>query len=235
MSGYSNILSSAACEHAVKPNRVLHTNDLIAPVWKNRSDISWMWAAARCFRFVTTCSFGLSLNPTRRRGAHSINYAQDPHLSLIMLFCGRLLTDAVIACLSHSSPLRPFIFSQNSNSRNPSAGPCYLSYITIIFSRPFIATVRTHSAIYGLYPTKVRKRGAGANQAKKHPSLFQFLFNAILTALQMSAKYAWLLLFSLSKTNPHVGVSSNSGLPQPVDFADHRQTEPESEASCASA
>lgn len=106
---------------------------------------------------------------------------------------------------------------------NPSVGPCYLSY-TIIFSRPFIATVGTLSTIYGQYPTKVRKHDGGGgvgDQAEKHPPFFQLLFNATLTALQMSAKYARMLLFSLSNINPHLSVWGNSGLPQPVYFAYH--------------
>lgn len=73
-----------------------------------------------------------------------------------------------------------------------------LPYTTIIFSRPFIATVRILSAIYGQYPTKVRKRGGGGiNQAEIHSPFFKYLFNANLTALQMSAKYARMLLFSV--------------------------------------
>lgn len=222
MSGYSNILSlkRAGClRTCCKPNSVLHSSDLIAPVWKNRSDISWMRADARCFRSVATCSSVPTLYPTWRRGAHSINYTQDPHLSLIMLFYGRLLTDAVIACLSHSSPFHPFIFSQNSKWRNSSVGPCYFSYITIIFSRPFIATVRTFPPFMSSIPQRWES-GGGGNQAEIHSPLFQFLFNATLTALQMSAKHARMLLFSSSNINLQLSVCSNSGLPQPVYFAD---------------
>lgn len=119
-----------------------------------------------------------------RRGARSINYAQDPHLSLIVLFCGRLLTDAVIACLSHTSPFRPFIFTQNSNSRNPFVGLCYLSYITIIFSPPFIATVRTLLPFMASIPQKAR----GGGGLKNILFYFQFLFNATLTALQIECQ-----------------------------------------------
>lgn len=75
------------------------------------------------------------------------------------------------------------------------------------------------SAIYVQYPTKVRKQGGG-NQAEIHSPLFQFLFNATLTALQMSAKHARMLLFSSSNINLQLSVCSNSGLPQPVYFAD---------------
>ena len=92
-----------------------------------------MRADARCFRSFATC-FVQILFPTWRRGAHSINYAEDPHLSLIMLFCGGLLTDAVIVCLSHSSLFHPFIFPHNPDLRNPSVGPCYFSYITSFYS-----------------------------------------------------------------------------------------------------
>lgn len=151
-----------------------------------------------------------------RRGARSTNHAQDPHLSLIVLFCGRLLTDAVIACWSHTSPSRPFIFTQNSNWRKALRG----SLLLVIHHYHLLASFYSHSkntsAIYGQYPTKSQGDGG----LKNILFYFQVLFNATLTALQMGAKYAPMLLFSLSNINPHLGACSNSGLPQPVCFAD---------------
>lgn len=130
-----------------------------------------------------------------RRGARSANYAQHPHLSLIVLFWGRLLTDAVTACLSRTSPFPHFIFTQNSNSRTPSVGLCYLSYITIIFSRPFIATVRTLLPFMASIPQK--SRGVGGWKTSS------FIFSSYLT--QLWQLYKWVpsmpeCCFSLCRT-----------------------------------
>lgn len=82
----------------------------------------------------------------------------------------------------------------------------------------FYSHSKNTSAIYGQYPTKIQ----GGGGLKNILFYFQFLFNATLTALQMSAKYARMLLFSLSNINPHLSACSNPGLPQPVCFADRR-------------
>lgn len=121
-----------------------------------------------CQRSAATCSFVSSLCATTEPFSETgTRCAWHKHTRRILICqwlcfsvadCWQMHPQAVIVCLSHSSPSSPFIFPQNFNCRNLSVGPCYLSY-PIIFSRPFIATARTLSAIYGHYLTKVRKQG----------------------------------------------------------------------------
>lgn len=75
----------------------------------------------------------------------------------------------------------------------------------------------------GQYHMKVRERRE-AKEAKNHPSRFLLLFNATLTALQISAKVcpnsAKCTLLCVTDINPHLSVCSKSGLSQPVSTVD---------------
>lgn len=138
-----------------------------------------------------------------------------------MLFCGRPLRDAPTVCNSVFEPLLS-IPSFHFPLRTPTEDLLW-SLLLVIHHHHLLASFYSHSWDTCCHLWLLSHKGEKAGWQTRLETILLHSVSYLMHLWQRCKwvpKNVWMLLFSMPSINPHLSLCSNSGLPQPVNFAD---------------